>query len=111
MNGSIPDEIQGPENPNGAKTTTKVRTFRLDEINWGRILFLILLVVIAWVCWTIIQGLSGMGSSFGAIVMEWFRDASINPENKRAFANFLRLVLLAGFFWGILIIMTNNDKN
>jgi hypothetical protein len=52
-----------------------------------------LLVVIAV---AVICDLSGLGSGFGSGVMHWFETATINPANRRGFANFLKLLLSAG---------------
>ena len=66
-----------------------------------RLIGILLLVTIAWI---IISGLSGLGSDFGSTAMNWLNSASINPENKREFTNFLRLLLTAGFI-GLLIFL------
>jgi len=58
------------------------------------------LVVVAILClivWTIIREISGLGSAFSSTIMSWFKSASINPENKKEFTNFLKLLLTGGF--------------
>jgi hypothetical protein len=66
---------------------------------------LVLLVIVVLVLWTVIRELGGVGSGFGAAVMGWFREASINPENRRGFTSFLYLVLIGGAISVVLKMM------
>ena len=47
--------------------------------------------------WVIITGISDVGGGFGSTVIDWVKEASINPENERGFKHFLRLILTTGF--------------
>ena len=86
----LPPLGQGPVSPR------KSSGFRFSDINWRGIAILVLFVVLDLLLWTVIREISGLGGSFGAAVMGWFREASINPENREGFTSFLYLVLVAG---------------
>jgi len=77
----------------------------LSDINWRGIAVLVLLAILFFVLWTVIRELAGVGGGFGAVVMGWFRDASINPEDRAGFTSFLRLLLIAGFIAVLILIL------
>ena len=73
---------------------SKKKTYDLlGNIPFVRLLAVILLVFVCIVAWVIIRDLSGMGSHFGSVVMDWLHGAGLNPDNRHAFKNFLSLVL------------------
>jgi hypothetical protein len=76
----------------------------LADINWRGIAVFVLLSILFLVAWTVIREIAGVGSGFGAAVMGWFREASINPEQRAGFTSFLKLLLTAGFI-GLLIFI------
>jgi len=89
-----PAQNQGPPiRPSG---------FRFSDINWRGVAVLVLIIVLGLVAWTVIRELGGIGSGFGATVLGWFREASINPEHRSGFTSFLYLVLIAGLIWLVL---------
>ena len=61
---------------------------------WGGAILAALLV--CGIAWNVITDLSGYGSNIGFNITNWFRDASINPSNKKGFTNFLKLILTLG---------------
>ena len=77
----------------------------LGNIPFVRLLVLILVVFVCIVAWVIIRDLSGMGSHFGSVVMDWLHGAGINPNNRHAFKNFLSLVLTLFFIAGTLYFL------
>ena len=83
----------------------KIRRINLEDINLKGIAIAILLIVVIWLGWSIIQGLSNVGSGFGSTVMYWLRRASINPDNRQGFTFFLKLLLSASFIGTILLIL------
>lgn len=64
-----------------------------------------IIVLILFIAWTIIQGISGVGGWFGSNVMDWFNEASINPKDEKGFTYFLRLLLTAGFIGIVLTFL------
>ena len=68
-----------------------------------------LTVLAVFIVWTVIRELSGLGSTLGSTMIEWFDRASISPENEREFTNFLKLVLTAGFIALLLSLFKKND--
>jgi len=77
----------------------------LDRINFGGILIILFIVFVCIVAWVIIRDLSGMGSHFGSVIMGWLHEAGLNPDNPRAFKNFLSLVLTLFFIAGALYFL------
>ena len=78
---------------------------QFPEINLKGIAVVIFSILLIWIVWTVIQGLSDIGSEFGSAVMYWQRRASINPDNKQGFTFFLKLLLVAGFIGTVLWIL------
>lgn len=66
------------------------------------IIRLTVVAILCFIVWTIIREISGLGSAFSSNIMNWVKHASINPENKKEFTNFLKLLLTGGFI-GLLL--------
>jgi len=79
----------------------------LAEILSSIALRVFIIVLILFIAWIIIEGISGVGGWFGSNVMDWFNEASINPKDERGFTYFLRLLLTTGFI-GIVITFLRN---
>jgi hypothetical protein len=108
MNNMIPNRfpVQGNQESVSAKKPSGIK---LSDINWRGVAGLILVVLVGAIAFSVIKGLSEMGSGFGGTVMEWLNIASINPKDKQGFRAFLCLVLVAGFI--CLILHITKRKN
>ena len=76
----------------------KARTFEFSDFNWLRIIGLIGLMIIIGIIVKIIitdgsMFISGIANSFAHI----FERSTLNPFDKTGFANFIKLLLSAGF--------------
>ena len=98
---TIPNRFPVPENQE-PDHQHKPPAFRLSDLNGRGIAVIIVAALVCLIGWAIIKDLSNLGSNFGSAVMSWFRDGSINPENRRGFTFFLRLLFTAGFIWLLL---------
>ena len=102
MNRIVTNSFPTPEDQKLGADHKRPSKLRLSDINWRNVGIFIVLILLFPIAWAVIGGISGLGSGFGSIVMSWFRDASINPENRRGFEYFLRLLMTAGFI-GLLL--------
>ena len=89
----------------GNQSLKKSPRFIWPDPNWKIIASFILIVLVCWIGWIIINGLSELGGGFGSTVMDWFKDPTIIPRDKKGFTSFLRIVLTAAFI-GILLILS-----
>ena len=101
--GQIPNRfrISGNQEPN-EHNSKLILSDIVKHLNIGGIVAIILFGFVMLIAIAVIRDLSGWGSGFGFSVMHWFEVASINPQNKRGFACFLKLLMTAGFI-GLLI--------
>ena len=98
--GLPPNKVPVQEEPSKKKTYDL-----LGNIPFAGLLVVILVVFVCIVAWVIIRDLSGMGSHFGSVVMDWLHGAGINPDNRHAFKNFLSLVFTLFFIAGALYFL------
>ena len=89
----------------GNQPLKKSPRFIWPDPNWKLISGFILIILVCWIGWSIIQGLSELGGGFGSTVMDWFKDPSIFPSDKKGFTSFLRIILTTAFI-GILLIIS-----
>ena len=108
MSQLIPNKFPVPKDQENKK---KASTFKLSDINWRGVAVVVAIILVCLVGYIVIRDLSGLGSGFGATVMEWYREGSINPENRKGFTSFLCLLFVAGFIYLILKFTRPNDKN
>jgi len=106
-----PFPMPGTQDPNTKKA--KSNTFKIIDINVKGILITMGVIAGCLIAWVVIRDLSGLGSGFGFSVVNWVSEASIDPDNQRGFASFLRLLLIAGGVGFLLSIWnkTRRDKS
>jgi hypothetical protein len=92
--------------PNSSRSVLK----EFENLNFFGIMILVFVLFLVFVAVAVIRDLAGLGSWFGAMVIDWFKAATIDPGNKRGFANFLILLLTAGFIWLLLRLFTGKQK-
>ena len=98
-----PNRAQLPD-PSDQEQETKKSGFSFSELNWPGILAFIMLVFVILIASIIIKDLSGIGSNLGAIIMGWWKGASIIP-GRSGFEKFLSLLLTTGFIGGLLYML------
>ena len=104
-----PNQLPPPQLPGlsaDQEQETKKPAFSFSELNWPGILVFILLVFVILIASIIIKDLSGIGSNLGAIIMGWWKKASIIP-GRSGFKKFLSLLLTTGFIGGLLYMFKN----
>ena len=92
----------------GNQPLKKSPRFIWPDGNWKRIAVVVFIILVCWIGWSIIQGLSEMGGNFFSTVMDWFKEPTIIPGNKKGFTSFLKIVLTAAFI-GILLIISKRN--
>ena len=97
-----PNSFQFPNNQQPQPTGSKSGFSELNNLNFIGIMILVFVLFLVFVAVAVIRDLAGLGSWFGAMVVDWFESASIDPSNKRGFTNFLVLLLTGGFI-GLLL--------
>jgi type III secretory pathway component EscU len=93
LQNNIPNDFQQSNQEGFQQKPKPVIIEALPQI----IIRLIVVAILCIIVWTIIREISGLGSAFSSNIMSWFKSASINPENKKEFTNFLKLLLTGGF--------------
>jgi len=82
--------------PENQESETQKKSSGLTEINARGITLIILVIVVCVIAWIIIRDLSILGGSFGSVVTNWIKEASIDPQNVKGFICFLKLLLTGG---------------
>jgi len=115
LNDGTQPQANANDSQNGSTPVKKPPLFDKKEYKYSNwILFALLIafiVVIGILASVFINKLSLNGSDLGFNIMQWARNASLNPLDRYGFRDFLKLILTAFFFWlGVVITYFLNKQ-